>query len=116
MKYFLDERGWMHGCMDGWMDGRMEGWTEEIFCSACKKQGFASAFELNSRMLAVFCFQRVPELNLEPCRRALSGAVNGSGNCSQDSAVNNISSLLILWVFQVPPSCFSLKGSPIITS
>ena len=106
---------WMRGdgCMDGWMDGRID-WRELLQC--IQKHGFASACELNSPMLAVFLFQRVPELNLEPCRRALSGAVNGSGNCSQDSAVNNISSLLILWVFQVPPSCFSLKGSPIITS
>ena len=97
VKYFLDGR--MDGCMDGWMGGRMD-WRELSQC--IQEQGLASAFELKPPMLAVFLFQRVPELILEPCRRALSGVVNGSSNCSQDSVAKNITSLLISWLSQVP--------------
>ena len=113
VKYFLDERGWMHGCMDGWKDGRMD-WRDFLQCMQetrfCQciwtELSNAGSVLLSKGAWAEFgAMSKGPKWSSEWIRQLQPGQC-----CQQYHQSFDFMGVL------TSPSCFSLKASPIITS
>ena len=106
---------WMRGdgSMDVWMNGRID-WRELLQCiqktwfCQCMWTEFSNAgsvFVSKGAWAEFGAMSKGPKWSSESIRQLQPG------QCCQQFQQS-----FVLWVFQVPPSCFSLKGSPIITS